>query len=148
MMDINGKVSYLRGLADGIKLDEDTDEGKLLLTMIDVLTEMAVELQAIDLRFESMGEDICELENEVFMDDLSSDAFDDGLYEVECDNCKNVILVDEDDILSNEPIKCLHCDEVIPIDFPSCSCDCDDDSCGCKPEEVKEKSEEEKKDNK
>ena len=36
-MEISEKVAYLKGLAEGLALDTDTKEGKLLTAIIDVL---------------------------------------------------------------------------------------------------------------
>ena len=41
MYDLNEKVSYLRGLAEGLGLDENTNEGKLFTHIIDILDDMA-----------------------------------------------------------------------------------------------------------
>jgi DNA-directed RNA polymerase subunit delta len=35
------RVSYLRGLADGLQISEDTKEGKLLIQIVDVLEDFA-----------------------------------------------------------------------------------------------------------
>ena len=42
-MEISEKVAYLKGLAEGLKLDEETKEGKLIAAIIDVLDAMAEE---------------------------------------------------------------------------------------------------------
>ena len=36
-MEISEKVAYLKGLAEGLQLDGETKEGKVLLAIIDVL---------------------------------------------------------------------------------------------------------------
>ena len=41
MSDINDRVAYLKGLAEGMKLSDETNEGKLLLKTLDVLEKMA-----------------------------------------------------------------------------------------------------------
>ena len=40
-MEISEKVAYLKGLAEGLALDTDTKEGKLIAAIIDVLDDMA-----------------------------------------------------------------------------------------------------------
>ena len=39
MSSINDRVAYLKGLAEGMKLSDETNEGKLMLKMLDVLEE-------------------------------------------------------------------------------------------------------------
>ena len=40
-MTISEKVAYLKGLAEGLNLDTDSKEGKLIAAIIDVLDDMA-----------------------------------------------------------------------------------------------------------
>ena len=47
-MGISEKVAYLQGLAEGMKLDESTNEGKLLMAIIDVLDDMAEEFADVE----------------------------------------------------------------------------------------------------
>ena len=46
-MEILEKVAYMKGLADGLGLDTKSKEGKLLKVMMDILDDVALELQAI-----------------------------------------------------------------------------------------------------
>ena len=47
-MEISEKVAYLKGLAEGLKLDEETKEGKLIAAIIDVLDAMAEEFADVE----------------------------------------------------------------------------------------------------
>ena len=40
-MEISEKVAYLKGLAEGLNLDTESKEGKLIAAIIDVLDDMA-----------------------------------------------------------------------------------------------------------
>ena len=42
---LSERVSYLRGLADGLKIDEDTNEGKLFKLIIDVIDDIAISVE-------------------------------------------------------------------------------------------------------
>ena len=44
-MEISEKVAYLKGLAEGLNLDTDSKEGKLIAAIIDVLDDIALELE-------------------------------------------------------------------------------------------------------
>jgi DNA-directed RNA polymerase subunit delta len=44
---IRSKVAYLQGLAEGLNIDESTREGRVLLSMIDVLDDMAMHVEEI-----------------------------------------------------------------------------------------------------
>ena len=67
MSYLTERASYLQGLADGLKINEDTNEGKLLLAMLDLIDEMASELDDLDER---------QTDVEELLDDLTED-FDD-----------------------------------------------------------------------
>ena len=41
MEDLIKKVSYLKGYADGLDLSPKSDEGKLIIKLLDVMSEMA-----------------------------------------------------------------------------------------------------------
>lgn len=82
MQDILQKVSYLKGLADGSKINTESDEGKLLLETIKVLEEMALVIDNLNYRQELIVEDLedfdydlADLEGYVY--DLYDDGFDD-----------------------------------------------------------------------
>ena len=44
-MEILEKVAYLKGLAEGLGLDTKSKEGKLFTIMMDILDDIALELQ-------------------------------------------------------------------------------------------------------
>ncbi|MFZ5590810.1 MAG: CD1247 N-terminal domain-containing protein, partial [Bacillota bacterium] len=41
MQELKSRVAYLKGLAEGVKLDTSTDQGRLISGIIDVLDEFA-----------------------------------------------------------------------------------------------------------
>ena len=76
MKNIKDRVAYLQGLALGLNISLHSAEGKLLINIIDVLDDMADELnntqmsQAyLEAYIESMDEDLTDLEEEVYEDD-------------------------------------------------------------------------------
>lgn len=81
MNDLFKKVSYLEGLADGLGVDETTNEGKLLLQIINVLGDFTDVLE--DIVDDQIGleeyvsfidEDLSDVEDEIYDD---YDEFDD-----------------------------------------------------------------------
>ena len=48
MSIISEKVSYLRGLMEGMKLDQETNEGKLFAAIIDALDEISDEIEELN----------------------------------------------------------------------------------------------------
>ena len=74
-MEISEKVAYLKGLAEGMELDTEKKEGKLLAAIIDVLEDIALELEDIQDEQAELADGL----------DAVSDDLEDG--EVICPNC-------------------------------------------------------------
>ncbi len=134
-MDIIEKTAYLRGLADGLEIDTDKKEGKLLLAIIDVLDEMASSMSDLEKvtddicnELDEVAEELLELEGAFDDDDCDCgcdcDDCDDDCdcdcgdfhYEVVCPTCGDSIMVDED-ILGLGEIKCPGCGEDLEFDL-------------------------------
>ena len=77
-MTLSEKSAYLKGLMDGLKLDTDKNEGKLIAAIIDMLSDVA--------------ENVADLEDVV---DCISDELD--CIEEDLDNIDEYLLDDEDD---------------------------------------------------
>lgn len=117
MYDLEQRVSYLRGLADGLGLEDDSKEGKVMYGILDLLDDVIdsiVELDAsyaeLDDYIESIDEDLLLLEDVVYEDDI--DEFDDYM-EFICPNCHQVIYVDDEELDNGDDLICPSCDYVI-----------------------------------
>lgn len=134
-MSMTEKVAYLKGLADGIKLDESKDTDKILKAIIDTLGEIAAEVDDIDddldvfaEQLDAVDEDLADVEAYVYEDDECDcdccDDFDDEeeFFDVECPECGEVICID-DEILDEGKFECPNCGTLLEFD---CECDCDE----------------------
>ena len=134
MENLTEKVSYLKGLCDGLEIDYETKEGKMIIGILDVLDEMAATICDIDdEQFEmqelidEIDEDLGSLEEE-FYGDCDCDCDEDSeFFELECPNCGETICF-EDSELFNDGVVCPNCGEEIDLDF-DCDCDCEDCDC-------------------
>ena len=127
MSNINDRVAYLKGLAEGMKLSDETNEGKLLLKVLDVLEEMAEELTALradhdelDEYVESIDDDLADMEEYLFdeeddeeedEDDEEEDEEDDDdqLVVYECPHCGNEVTFEIDGFDFEEENLCPSC---------------------------------------
>ncbi len=135
-MTVTEKVAYLKGLAEGLALDEAKPETKIINAMLDVLDELALTvtdledgMDLISEQLDAVDEDLDELESFVYeeLDDCGcEDCCDDDeeYYDVECPSCGEVICVDRD-ILEEGSICCPKCNELLEFEV-DCDCDCDD----------------------
>ena len=112
-MTISEKVAYLKGLAEGMKLDtEESKEGKLISVMIGILEEVGLSIEDMEDNMEAMGEeidaisdDLSDVEKVVYDEDDEDEdddedecdcCGDDDFFEVECPNCGDSLVIDED----------------------------------------------------
>ena len=137
-MTLTEKVAYLKGLAEGLALDESKPEIKVIKAMMDVLDDLALTvcdledgMDLISEQLDAVDEDLDELESFVYeeLDDCDCccddcDDDDDEYYDVECPSCGEVICFDRD-ILEDGSINCPKCNELLEFEI-DCDCDCDD----------------------
>ena len=130
-MEITEKVAYLKGLAEGMELNAEKKEGKLLLAIIDVLEDIALELSDIEDAQEELGEgldavsddleDVEDLlygeddEPEYELDDLGEDE---DCYATTCPTCEETIYFDES-VLEDGQVVCPNCGEKLEFDLES-----------------------------
>ncbi|MGE4483516.1 MAG: CD1247 N-terminal domain-containing protein [Oscillospiraceae bacterium] len=132
-MTVSEKVAYLRGLCDGLKIDSESDEGKLFTAVIDVLGDIASDLEdieenALDIgdELDAISDDLADVENYVFGEDEDEDDEDEDddyefdedefVYSVTCPSCNEEITVSED-ILELGEIDCPNCGEKLEFDI-------------------------------
>lgn len=130
-MTVSEKVSYIKGLAEGLGLDENNKTDKILQNIIDVLDDMAAELACaeddiLDLNdtVDEIDEDLGELEDFVYDDE--DDMDDDDFYQVTCPKCGTEIYLDED-TLAEESIACPECGTDLEFEFDEDDSDSEDD---------------------
>jgi len=122
MYDLNERVSYLRGLADGTGIKEDTDEGKLLTHIIDVLDEMAQAMSELETSqselddyVETIDGDLTDLEDQVFGEESGGEEKEEDSHyiEVECPHCHETVYFDEGIFDGEDDIVCPNCNKTI-----------------------------------
>ena len=144
-MEILEKVAYMKGLAEGLGLDTKTKEGKLLTVMIDLLDDIALELEDLnDAQMEleegldAVSDDLNDVETYIYEmdgefdedeDDDEDEDFDDEdeVYETTCPNCEEEIFFDET-ILADGEVACPTCGEKLQFDLSELD---EDEDCCC-----------------
>lgn len=146
-MTITEKVSYLKGLSDGLAIDkEKSKEGKLISVIVEILEEMSMSIEdleentsALSEELDAVSDDLADVEEVLFEDGddedededddcccCGGDDDDDDFFEVECPNCGEDLVIDED-ILEAGSIICPKCSEKFSLEMEDDE-DCD---CGC-----------------
>ncbi|MDR0928721.1 MAG: hypothetical protein LBM74_03290 [Oscillospiraceae bacterium] len=120
MSNLSDRVAYLRGLAEGMEIGEESKLGKLVLAIIETLGETADAIQQLaddheelDEYVESLDDDLAEIEEALFDDDDDDDddddEDDDDLIECECPACGNTIYFDAESFDLAEDHACPNC---------------------------------------
>ena len=133
-MEITEKVAYIKGLAEGMELDTEKKEGKLLAAIIDVLDDIALELADMKADQEELydgldavSDDLEDVEDAVFGDEDDEDEADDDYefggpeddedcYATTCPTCEETIYFDES-VLEDGEVICPNCGEKLEFDL-------------------------------
>ena len=110
------KVAYIRGLAEGLELDDSKKEVKVLNAIIDLLDDLAMSLADLEDGYSDMAdqldavdEDLGSLEDDFYGDDEDDEDDEDTCYyEVTCPNCHETICLSED-IIEDCQMDCPNC---------------------------------------
>ncbi len=142
-MNMYEKSAYLKGLMDGLNLDTEKAEGKMIAAMVDLLGDLSKRLKEVEDTTIAISDELDEIEEDLDAiedylidededdyedededeyddEDFEDESFDFGdedstIYEVEC-ACGNIINFDEE-ILEKGSIICDNCGEKLEFSF-------------------------------
>ena len=126
-MGISEKVAYLKGLMEGLNIDEQTNEGKLFTAIVDVLDEIALEIEDLTDEVMELGDgldvvrdDLSDVEDIVYDDDDDDDDDDEDeeeeCYATTCPECEEEIYFD-DTVLEDGALLCPNCGAKLEFDL-------------------------------
>lgn len=139
-MTLSEKSAYLKGLMEGMKLSTETDEGKMIAAIVDLLGDVTRTLTDVEETTIAISDELDEIEEDLdaiedyILDEEDDDYYDDDddedydededgdegfdygdpdttVYEVQC-ACGQVIDFDED-TLEEGSIVCPNCGETL-----------------------------------
>ena len=123
-MNIREKAAYLKGLAEGLKLDSTKDEVKLIYAMIDLLDdlteavdEMDDDMETLNDYIEEIDEDLGTVEEIVYEDLDDCDCCDGDFRMLMCPHCDEEIYFD--DSIEPDELVCPACGKAVadePVD--------------------------------
>ena len=141
-MTISEKAAYLKGLMDGLNLDTEKAEGKMIAAIVDLLGDVTKRLKDVEYTTIAISDELDEIEEDLdaiedFIldededwDDEDEDDWDEDeeyeegfdfgdeettIYEVTC-ACGEVIDFDED-VLEDGSMICPNCGETLEFSF-------------------------------
>ena len=130
-MGISEKIAYLKGLMEGMNVDTESNEGKLFAAVVDVLDEIALEVEDLTDEVMELGdvEDIVYDEWDDDDDDDDDDDEDDEeeeCYATTCPECEEEIFFD-DTMLEDGEIICPNCGAKLEFDLSDLADAADED---------------------
>ena len=135
-MEITEKVAYLKGLMEGMKIDTESNEGKILAAMADILEDIGLELEdlwnaqgELEDGLDVVSDDLEDVEDTVYGEDEDDESFNDEYYEDDadededcyattCPTCEETIYFDES-VLEDGEVTCPNCGEKLEFDLSS-----------------------------
>ncbi len=86
-MTISEKSAYLKGLMDGLKLNTESDEGKMIAAIVDLLGDMAKRVTDIEETTIAISDELDEIEEDLdAIEDYIMDEDDDEWYDEDEDD--------------------------------------------------------------
>ncbi|MGI6549299.1 MAG: CD1247 N-terminal domain-containing protein [Syntrophomonadales bacterium] len=118
MKKLSEKISFLQGLSEGMNVLDNGPQGKLIIEMLDVMSDMVDYIDEIRSEFEDFKIYVETIDNDLL--DLEEDMYgedDQDYIEVTCDNCGEDVYfeascLDDEDVIE---VICPKCNEVVYI---------------------------------
>lgn len=125
------KVAYIKGLMEGMKIDETSDNGKLFKLIVEILDELTKDVADIEdyvaeltEQVDAVDEDLNSLEEDFYEEWDEEDECDccdccdcdEEYYDVTCAACGEDFVVDEETLLDGG-VECPACGEHLEFDF-------------------------------
>lgn len=126
MKKLGEEVAYLRGLAEGLDIDDKSKEGKMIGKIVEILGCFADKVEELEYSVGDLEDQVEELEYEVeelqqevedleeWLYDEDDDDYEDDDYDDEYDEDEDYD--DDEDGLSFIEMECPNCSEVVEID--------------------------------
>ncbi|MEG0511366.1 MAG: hypothetical protein RR653_01470 [Clostridia bacterium] len=138
MSSLTDRAAYLRGLAEGMGLDKEKNENKLMLEMLSVMDDMAQKIAELETNLGELEEyvddidtDLADMEEVLFDEDDDGecgcgdddcdecgDYGDDEELSFDCPNCGKSVMIKAADIDFDESPVCEACGKPFFTDVP------------------------------
>jgi len=124
-MNSSERVAYLKGLLDGMNLNADDNQVKLIRAIVDTLGVMCEEFEMVAEETMELGETLDDLEEEVttiarlLYEEVFGDEFEDDedkMVEVECPVCGEEFYMDVLEAIAGD-VECPECGAEIEVEL-------------------------------
>ncbi|MCF8009745.1 MAG: AraC family transcriptional regulator [Clostridiales bacterium] len=120
MQDLSSKAAYLQGLCKGMNIDPNTNEGKLLTNVVDVLGDFASAIDEMEKAYlhiedymESMDDDLYQLEDNICEE--NGELAEGNYLEVNCPGCGETVCFNAVDLDDEDTVEvtCPNCNTIV-----------------------------------
>ncbi len=147
-MELSEKAAYIKGLMDGLELDRNDKQTKVIKALVDLVQEMAEQIGELEQSYDDVCDQIDALDEDLSgVEDLLYDEYaddeddnegcdcgcdycvgdaDEAAYEVVCPTCGASIGLSED-ALNDGGVDCPNCGENLEFDYDEDELDDKDD---------------------
>ena len=122
MSYLSERISYIHGLAEGMDIENDTKEGRFLMALVSVISEMVEAIDEIEesndelLDYVQVLEEKIDGDSEEYADDDDEDEYTDlseRFLAFECPECGEVVYFDHAMMDSDNELICPECNTPI-----------------------------------
>lgn len=103
-MTIGEKIANLKGFVEGMEMDANKPENRILGKILDILEDISLEMEDIvdsvdtlEGYTEELDEDLGDLEEYIYGEDIGDDCFCDDFDGMDCPECGERVYFDDDD---------------------------------------------------
>ncbi len=128
MSKLTDRISYLQGLAEGMKLNPEKDSHRIILGILDVLGEVGASFEALaeshgelSEYVEAIDEDLADLEADLYDDeneDVAEDSSEPDFIEYVCPHCGATVEIDPEEVDFDEDSLCPKCGKELFPELP------------------------------
>lgn len=120
MEDLRQRVAYLKGLAEGLDMDDESKEGRLFGQIIDLLDSMTMVVENLESDYEELydyveavDQDLTDMERDFYEEPFEEGEELEG-FTLECPDCGEIVFIDEEAVEDEElEVLCPNCHRVV-----------------------------------
>lgn len=120
MEDLRQRVAYLKGLAEGLDMDEESKEGRLFGQIIDLLDSMTMVVENLESDYEELydyveavDQDLTDMERDFYEEPFEEGEELEG-FTLECPDCQEIVFIDEEAVEDEDlEVLCPNCHRVV-----------------------------------
>jgi len=118
---LSEKISYIKGLAQGLGLQqEDTKEAKILINIIGILEDIIDAIDELEISqaeqddyIEAIDDDLTDIQDQIYGEDAEDVDDETDYIEVTCPHCQETVYFDQDMFDEEDDLVCPNCNKPI-----------------------------------